>query len=192
MPRLRLALLASLLLTVFLASGCADQASPPVAPLARDERDQVKTYLDAVAALNHDARDQRNRIRWWVAEVPGVIWEDRGGGVRSKADDARNFAQDFSEWQQTAQAIQPIPPPAAEAHAAYLASFQASIEMLQAYRAILDAAVVARRDGQPAPNRAQSEQTMAAARAKADQATARATDLLGSLLHQYDESALSS
>jgi hypothetical protein len=188
MPRFRFVFLASLAVMLLLATGCTEQAPPQVAPLARDERDEVKTYLDAVAALNHEARDQRNRIRWWVAEVPGVIWDDRGGGVRSKADDARNFAQDFNGWQQEAQAIQPVPAAAAEAHAAYLASFKASIDMMQAYRGILDASVAARRDGLAPPDRGPTEQTMAAARKNADQATARATDLLGTLLRQYDES----
>ena len=185
--RWRGAALGALLGVAVMAGGCAPEpVEPPTVAIGRDERAEVEAYLEAVSELNRGARDQRNRIRWWVAEVPAALWEDRSGGVRSKADDAKRFGQDMGEWRTAAEAIRPVPPKAEAAHAAYLASFTASSEMLEVYRRVLDAAVEARREGRPPPDRTTTEAAFAEARARADQATTHATDLLGQLLRGYD------
>lgn len=165
-------------------------ATPPPAgePLSSQEREPVKVYLDAVAGVNREAQHRRINLRWWVAGVPGVIWEGRGL-LTSNRNDAQEYLEAFLEWRDRVQSIQPVPPAATEAHAALERSYDSTVEMLRVYHGVLEATVQARETRNDPTIRRESEEQLAAARAQADRATAEAHVELEALLNRYQQGA---
>lgn len=163
-------------------SGCV-LADPPAQPLPPGERTEVQAYLSRVADINRAAQTRRIQLRWWVAGVPGVIWEGRGR-LLSNRTDVREHRQSFEEWAREVQALEPVPPSAASAQTALAGSYQATLDLLAVYEMILDEASAATRNGQPIA-RAPTELRLQAARLQADQSTQTAEGEMAALLRRY-------
>lgn len=164
-------------------TACAP-ASQPVQPLPVIERADIQVYLGRVADLNRTAQTRRIQLRWWVAGVPGVIWEGRGR-LLSNRTDVREHRQSFEEWAREVQAFQTVPPSAAQAQVALEQSYQATLDLLSEYEAVLDEASSATRNGGGPIARAPTELRLQAARLHADQSTRNAESEMESLLRRF-------
>jgi hypothetical protein len=167
-----------------LATACG-QAGPPVTPIPAGEREAVGAYLQRVAALNRDGASLRLRLRWWIVDVPPVLWEGRGATLQSYVGEANEYQRNYAEMTEKVQAFDSITPSAEDANAALLASFEATNAMLDAYRDVIDEYRAREMDNTPRPPRTAREPALSEARTAADHATARAEQLLSVLLDRY-------
>lgn len=166
-------------------------ADPPARPLPLTERGEVQVYLGRVADINRAAQTRRIQLRWWVAGVPGVIWEGRGR-LLSNRTDVREHRQSFEEWAREVQAIEPVPPSAESAQAALVGSYQATLDLLAEYEMVLDEASGATRNSGGPIARAPAELRLQAARLQADQSTRDAEIEMTALLRRYQATPPSS
>ncbi len=147
----------------------------------------MENYLEAVAAVNRAGRDARLQSRWWVPGLPGVLWE-RNGNIRNQSNDVHGLQRDFGDLRRQAEAIQPVPPAAETAQAAYLESLDATLAMLDVHERVIAEALQADQDGQPLPAREPLEPTLRASRQEADRASHKAERLMSDLIERYEAS----